>query len=502
MQATIDIGLGRPTLAARRGSESDYMMRSEKRPGYRAPEPPKRRNRRRRPRLSVPYLICTFLLLLALFPVGLVMLWLRKIPWSAATKLVLTLAFAAVFVVVASFALTVPVENDTVTALQLKSRQTLSDTGTRLRESVEKADLSPEGIWQDVQDIAGHSIQLAQKGVINGVPALGEKIEQLKTGAAGAISSGTSAAVKGVQQLMYQANLIPTPAPTVLPTLAPTVAPEPLGTEQPTPAPTAMTAFYVEGDATYHLSNECPKLSEGEPLPLTVTEAVRKGMLPCEDCAVPEVIQSEPSGASGPKPGETPTPGLDEPVNTIEQALPSPNKLEAQPNPSLDPALVPTPSPTPTPRPTPSPTPIVLPFGKSAADATVYYTSNGKYYHSASSCGSMKGAKPHTLKEALDKGLKQCNSCAAPDPALLAAETVVWLGTDHLFHITDECEKNTEGSTLMTLQQAMLEQGVRGCGACGADLYQKVEKLKAQQVRETPVPAPEVIPRATDASAE
>lgn len=72
----------------------NYMMRSEKRrrgaQGGASPDgrPPKRRRRRR---AGFFYKFITLLLLLALWPVGLILLWRRRLRWSALTKLATSL---------------------------------------------------------------------------------------------------------------------------------------------------------------------------------------------------------------------------------------------------------------------------------------------------------------------------------------------------------------------------------------------------------------------------
>ena len=46
-----------------------------------------------------------------------------------------------------------------------------------------------------------------------------------------------------------------------------------------------------------------------------------------------------------------------------------------------------------------------------AKNATVYYNDGSKYYHKASSCVNMRTADEHNLYDAMEKGLRYCNSC-------------------------------------------------------------------------------------------
>jgi len=71
-------------------SGRDYMMRSEKRsgsgPAHRSPsggKPP----RRRRKRAGFFYKLFMMILLLTIWPLGLLMLWRRKVRWGVVTKL-------------------------------------------------------------------------------------------------------------------------------------------------------------------------------------------------------------------------------------------------------------------------------------------------------------------------------------------------------------------------------------------------------------------------------
>ncbi|MDL2206538.1 hypothetical protein LJC33_06490 [Eubacteriales bacterium OttesenSCG-928-N13] len=471
MQATLHVpSAPGGVLLFARGGERDYMIRSERRPDGQAPKPPQKRRHRRRRKLDIPYTVFTFLLLIALFPIGLIMLWVRKIPWTGVTKMVITVAFAMVFVLVASFALTVPITDERVAGVQKQAREVVTNAGTNMRESWERLDVTPERVLKNMQDAAGHSVQAAQKGLASVVPVMVENVQHFGSNVTTTATHGKNMLVHQAQELLYMAKLAPTPVPTEepVPTEAPTIAPAVAPTPTLTPSPTALTAWYVEGDATYHLSNTCAQLRTGDKVSLTISEAVQRGMMPCEVCAVPEVIVT-------PTPTPTPTPAATvAAIDALENEALSPGtptNLESVVQPSLDPDSV--------------PTPIVLPPLKPAGEAIVYYTSNGKYYHSGPNCGSMRGAKPHTLQEAVDKGLKRCNGCTPYDSALLEQSRVVWMGDDHLFHVTDECEKMTEKFSLIALSDAMLDAENQGCSACGGDLYQQVAEHEAS---ETPVP--------------
>ena len=131
MQRTMDLAQ-RPAFlspfALRRGR--GYMMRSEKRPGYGSSgggrRPPKRK------KAGLVYILLTILISLILWPVGMVMLWRRKVRMQAGTKLLLSLMTlcASIFLIV--FTLTVPVQNEQFTAFQDSANDFLDRTAENL----------------------------------------------------------------------------------------------------------------------------------------------------------------------------------------------------------------------------------------------------------------------------------------------------------------------------------------------------------------------------------
>ena len=102
----------------------NYMMRSEKRSGmtpqnHAAPSgngkrPPKRRRRR----AGFFYKIATMLLLIVLWPVGLLLLWRRKLRWNISTKLMVCIVTLVACIVLYGFALTVDTGNPKYAAVQ------------------------------------------------------------------------------------------------------------------------------------------------------------------------------------------------------------------------------------------------------------------------------------------------------------------------------------------------------------------------------------------------
>ena len=94
-------------LFARRGGRN-YMMRSEKRPSYNRPEQ-ERRPKRRRKRYG--YIILTLLVSILLWPVGLFLIWNRRLRCGGGRQAALGIATLAVFCGLILALLTVPTGN-------------------------------------------------------------------------------------------------------------------------------------------------------------------------------------------------------------------------------------------------------------------------------------------------------------------------------------------------------------------------------------------------------
>ena len=119
MQMTMDQAM-RPGLlqafALRRGS--GYVMRSEKRPGYSGSGGSGSGKGPKRKRAGFFYILLTLIVSIILWPIGMVMLWRRKVRMQAGSKLLISLLTLCISVFLIVFALTVPVENEQFTAFQ------------------------------------------------------------------------------------------------------------------------------------------------------------------------------------------------------------------------------------------------------------------------------------------------------------------------------------------------------------------------------------------------
>jgi len=138
MQAVFDLPIGsKPTLMQFAGGRN-YMMRSEKRRSSNVPSGssgnrPRRRPRRRR--AGFFYKLFTILLLVVLWPVGLLLLWRRKLRWGVGTKLLASVVTLITWIILIGFALTVQTDNPKYTAVQDSINSFLDEAADALVET-------------------------------------------------------------------------------------------------------------------------------------------------------------------------------------------------------------------------------------------------------------------------------------------------------------------------------------------------------------------------------
>jgi hypothetical protein len=481
-------------------ADRQYMMRSEKRPGYR-PQPGNfggPGGRKRRPR-NVLYAIGTILLLIVLWPVGLIPLWVRRLRWRSFVKATVTVATGVAFLTGLAFVLTVDTQNDMITMAQ----KSVQGSMTYISEQMEYAAGHSDQYAANLSRIASSAASLSQKALLSVIPAAKRNMDALAGQSGKFTALVLRSAAGGFKQALYDTGLAPTPTPMPTPTLLPTSAPTPNPTPTPTPEPVQMV-WFVFDEMMYHNDPTCGGRSGAEEIPLSA--AMEMGLVPCPECVLNAGESAQPSAApeatatamavitqstdGTPTLAPTATPAIA--AKAVESAaqpaasadLPAtPNAPNAIVTPSPSPSL--TPVATATPKPTPAPTPILLPPEEKLGEMLVWHTTNGKYYHVDEHCPGMSGAKQFTLQSSVDAGFKPCTKCKPPAPELLKEKFVVWCGTDRVFHITSKCSAIAGMPTVMTFEEALLEEGYTGCPVCGANLYE--ESAKAPEA--TPVPA-------------
>ena len=449
----------------------DYMMRSEKRTrpsGGSAPSgaPQKKRpqKRRRRKRAGFFYMLLMMILLLVLWPIGLLMLWQRKVRWGVGTKLLTSVVTLAACIILIAFALTINVNNAEYTAFQDKAHDFLDVAADALVEGsdvvVEKSKLVYDGavnlgdaLWNYGRDELADGI--AQAAVLGGkakveILELAEKIgEKIKPG--DAEPSAEPEATPENEATPEAADETASPAPK-----AATATPG--ASDAPSTAPSAEATIAVEAESTVEIIDvadvSVDEVSEDEDSLLPVFIPSAEDLLPAEGSA----IESGTLSRSG---------ELD------ESDLPE--------------ILI-----------TPEPTPEVYHFEvKSAGEATVYYNVGGKCYHMAPVCGTMLSADEHSFDDTRESSVRLCSKCGTPDKAILDEEFIVWTDGNDTAHTSDECAAFTGGWNIITAAKAN-ERGMKACSECAADEYLsalaagKTVTVDAPEAEATPEPTAEI----------
>ena len=441
-------------LKMKRGRSNNYMMRSEKRPGYGGTPPQK-------PKRSIWYQVLTILLLIVLCPVGLILLWRKRLRWPGFVKLLATLLSLILLFLQLGAALWYPFEDERIRSVQQTVSEVIEHTvdvstewlgktmaaGSEfVKEAAGKAGENWSAFWDNKREIGAAAGNHALGMLLDAIASPSPEPTQVPPMT---LTQGENSSA--VTDLISEPTATPTAEPTATPTAEPTATP----TAEPTATPTA------------------------------------------EPTATPT---AEPTAT----PTAEPTATAEASANVLERPTPS-----ASVNPTLDPAMsatpvppvTPTPTPTATPAPTPTATPTSAPTAEPTIDPasiprlqdpgemTVWHTSDGKYYHKASVCGSMSNAREHTLSSAIAAGKKACPYCS-PVEAKWAKENepVVYVAADNYWHIRTDCESCTETYTPMLLDEARSSYKYAPCDACGSRYY--VDGMPSFDA--TPTPAPGV----------
>ena len=445
----------------------NYMMRSEKRSGmtpqnHAAPSgngkrPPKRRRRR----AGFFYKIATMLLLIVLWPVGLLLLWRRKLRWNISTKLMVCIVTLVACIVLYGFALTVDTGNPKYAAVQDSINTSLDSAADWLNGAGafigEKAGSVHSGIanfadalWQshrsDIADLIDEGVRLA---------------DQVREGVTGA----------------GQPETTPTEAPTEVPTEAPTETPTETPTQKPSKAPTATPSAKPSAEAS-----DAPEATDtaeaADTAEVTGAPTLKPTGTPDATAAAKPTAKSIAAPTAAPEATEAPTiaptdapavestlaPDAKDVKVYIPTSAPSADSGRELTHGTLDrdgTFVEATPA-------APQSVTVVL---KPAKDAQIYYNKGGKYYHIAAKCKGMKKAAAHTLGEVADTKLEKCPNCESPERELLDETYIVWVDENNAAHTSDSCAA-FEGQYRL-IRAADADDTITPCAECGADIYLK-----------------------------
>ena len=415
-----------PQTLLLRGRTRDYMTRSERRPGYRM-QPPRRP---KKPKGSPAYLIATLFLLILAYPIGLSLLWVRKLKWHTLVKLLVSVLTGAVFFFLLSIAIAIDTDNPVLSKVQDGIQTGYEAIG----QAVEVASDWTKETWDEFMTEAGINIRYVAE---NGPAAVDAAIHDLGNALRFAYNWG--AELIGAPELAPIATATPAPAtpkptatakplfatatpavsssPAANATPAPTPVPTPVPTPSPSPAPTLqpigrVTVYNLENGTYYHMSATCNSTTGG--IPGTLENAIASGLKPCPRCGVPnssvlnidgDIVYLDRDKLYHTSVNCDAFAGSwkhDTLENVFYSGYTACTECGAdhhvfEPDEPVSDAL------------------------NEARFITVYYHSNSTYYHAKSACGQMTGAAAHTLAEAvvLD-GKKRCPNC---NPAIIEEES-------------------------------------------------------------------------------
>ena len=475
-----------------------YMERSERRGNYRP-------RRRRKP--PILYAIITIIMLLVLYPVGLILLWRRKLEWSHAVKAVLSLIFAAVFALGCMYAYSLDSVKPYADNLISQVRQVFNhnDDGSQ-----------------------GNGGIVTATGAPTDAPSAAPTDEPTKQPTAAPTDAPTEQSTKApTAEPTAAPTAAPTGTPTAAPTKAPTAAPTGTPTAAPTKAPTAAPTFDANAHRVWPIVDE----SEGGILAdiYRVLEAREYPIKPAPTEMPTETPTAEPTEEPTEEPTAKPT---EAPTKAPTQApTQAPTKAPTQ-VPTQAPTAMPTQAPTATPyvQPTIRPTatarvteqPTIIPTSQPTAlptqmpittPQTVYHTATGSRFHLTPNCGLTSGASPDTWAHAVESGFKPCPDCVGkeypeavaaiqngtyvpeatfvpnptfvPDPTATPdadehPETVYHTATGSRFHLTPDCGQ-TRGASADTWEHSV-SAGYRPCQDCVGQKYPEAYKKAYEEV--------------------
>ncbi|MBP3410403.1 MAG: hypothetical protein J6M10_05330 [Clostridia bacterium] len=422
-----------------------YMMRSEKRgssgPAQHSPAPGKKPPRRRRRRAGFFYKLFMMLLLLTIWPVGLLMLWQRKVRWGAITKLLTSIVTLAACIVLIGFALTVNTDNVQYTAVQ-------DSVNTFLNEAADTI--------INVSDIVGEKAEVVYEGMTDVADALW--------------SSGKVHLANGIDAGVLLAHQVKQDVSALLDSIA-------IEGAEPEEAPAEETAKETAVPEETDVSAADDGEAETEPDAPAVAADLTVN---AEDSTLPIYIpESAPEAADG---------------KDVAQGTLNRDGILAEGE------VAPTVEPEVNVLPTATLEPLVFTI-KDAKDATVYYNDGGKCYHKTSACASMKTSVEHTLGDTLEVSNHRCTHCNTPEKSIMDETHIVWTDADNVAHLSDECSAFNGMWHLITAAEAN-EKALTACTECSADLYLRAVAAGLDVVIQRPEAANAAEPAADEAAAE
>ena len=295
------------SMKARVNYTNSYFERSQKRTpysdgGYSSSSGGGRRS------TSLGFTVAAVLLLFLVYPVGLVMIWNRRVGFSAGVKLVLTLLAAVVFCLALVYIANLETNNPQL----MKVQNTLNKAFDWIYD-VFGSGFKKIGSWSFLKENKlASGFRDIWEGTKENVARAGIELLSDKAESANYVRKELPARLLTAYKSAVgyeESGAAPSPTPTVKAetvvqreTAVPTATPQPEVTPKPTPVateapkkvslPTIRSAaeagvYYNPGGTSYHIKSTCYNMYSSESH--TLAEAAKAGKVACQNCSVPSL---------------------------------------------------------------------------------------------------------------------------------------------------------------------------------------------------------------------
>ncbi len=517
--------------------------RSEKRSPYDDSSANSRKNPKNKgPMAGIGYMALTLLLLMVLYPVGLFLLWARRLRWSVAAKLLLTVTTAVIFCALVAFLTNYDTGNPRIESMQNSVKDGLSYINEYTGEGVDAvlgwfADRFDDGIenlekiWDAADEhVAEKYLSLYDrvdeniKAVKVDLPLMAiQKYRDITDTPYSGGKKANATAEQPVKATEDTPDVKPTatfdpgimiPSETVEPdvvkpveTVEPATEPEPTvaepTVEQPTvaepepvempdimPVAEATVYFHDNGGKFYHVKETCANMASAA-AKHTLKEANDTAKKACPTCKPIQLaaleytdylwLDTESSTAHTTLNCEAFTGKSD--VKTMAEinsgSFTYCAECKADIVHELKGRVVST-SAAGGAYKLNTPT-VSLPKIKDVSLAPVFFTNGGTWYHATSNCQKMMNAVSHTLGEAKNANKLSCDVCGVIPLSMLDSEHYLWLDVAHTAHTTDECRLFAQGKYTVLPYEDIYGKNYPFCAACGAkDCLAYIEQNRLQ----------------------
>lgn len=437
------------------------MMRSEKRPAYNRAQPP-RPIKRRRTRYS--YLILTLVVAILLWPVGLFLIWNRRLRCGVGGKLLWSVATLAVFCGLVIALLTVPTTNEDFQRFQDGANDLIATV-------VADAKVGWETFSERSQDAF---VNMRTVGCSAGNFLLNKAADGIEAGVS--LGRDARALLEGLFPAAQDESVAPDASVVPDASATPDASVTPRASATPEPAQTADAGMPVSSLDAPELAVSGLALARAG---LRESQSTASATTPPPITAQAATDVPEASSAPSEAPASTEVPAATEAVASTEAPIstkaPASTEAASTETPADDASSADSVRETPQPAqavPTPEPTQAVVAAEavteKSVGEFTVYHTQGGSWYHTSADCSGMRGAQAYTLSESVADGFEPCSRCGAPAADVLEAEYAVWTDADDVYHISDACPAFAGEAGVATLSDAEAA-GCVPCASCGAN---------------------------------